>query len=80
MSPIEIIAKGAYEQDWPKDTWERLGPGYHQDRYLAMARAGLTALRTALAEKRGDPRGYGQGFHDPLGAKIAALDSLLGLD
>lgn len=77
MNAIEAAAKGAYEQDWPKDTWERLGPGYHQDRYKAMARAGLLALRAHLVEKRGDPRGYGQGFHDPLGPQIAALDALL---
>ena len=77
MSTIEIIAKGLYEQDWPKDTWERLGPGYHQDRYTRMARAGLTALRDKLVEQRGDPRGYGQGFHDPLGPKIYMLDDLL---
>ena len=41
---IEAMAKAAYEFDWPNDKWERLGPGYHQDRYKGMIRAALKAV------------------------------------
>lgn len=37
----------------------------------------LRSVRDVLNEERGDPRGYGQGFYDPLGSKIAALDEIL---
>lgn len=43
VDAIEVMAKAAFEFDWPKDTWERLGPGYHQDRYKGMIRAANTA-------------------------------------
>ena len=39
--------------------------------------AGLTAARAELVVLRGDPRGYGQGFYDPLGPVIHQIDLLL---
>lgn len=52
---VEAMAKAAFQFDWPKDTWERLGPGYHQDRYKGMIRAALALAPTpshSLAEAR----------------------------
>jgi AbiV family abortive infection protein len=42
---IEAGAKAMYENDWPNDRWERLGPGYHQERYRGMLQAGLAACK-----------------------------------
>lgn len=39
--------------------------------------AGLAAARAELVTLRGDPRGYGQGFYDPLGPVIHQIDVLL---
>lgn len=45
--PIEIVARAAFEADWPNDKrgWDGLGPGHAQDRYRRIARAALLALR-----------------------------------
>lgn len=48
MTPIEKAAKAAFEKDWPKDSWARLGPGYHQDRYVGITKAGITAFLDAV--------------------------------
>lgn len=45
--------------------------------YDDLARAAIEGLRDALSERRGDPRNYGQGFHDPYGALIASLTDIL---
>ncbi|MDP3646124.1 MAG: hypothetical protein Q8R25_03480 [bacterium] len=42
---LEAAAKAAFEFDWPKDKWERLGPGYHQDRYKGMVLAAVATLK-----------------------------------
>lgn len=42
---LEAAAKAAYEFDWPRDTWERLGPGHHQDRYKDMVKAALSSIK-----------------------------------
>ena len=45
---IDVMAKSAFEYDWPKDNWDRLGDGYHQNRYRGMVRA---AIRSAMEGK-----------------------------
>jgi hypothetical protein len=40
----EKIARAMFAVDWPRDSWDRLGPGRAQDRYLAMARAALLTV------------------------------------
>lgn len=48
---VEESAKSMFGFDWPKDKWERLGDGHHQDRYRGMAKAAITAMINALIKE-----------------------------
>ena len=50
MNLRESAGKAMFAVDWPKDSWERLGDGYHQDRYRKMAAAAILAMFDYLAE------------------------------
>ncbi len=49
MNLRESAGKAMFAVDWPKDSWERLGDGYHQDRYRKMADAAILAMFNHLA-------------------------------
>jgi hypothetical protein len=81
VSSIEIMAKAMCGPSWDAvdfcETPDGSEPEENREYWRVHARIGLTALRDSLIEKRGDPRGYGQGFYDPLGPKISVLDDIL---
>jgi hypothetical protein len=52
---VEAGARAAYEFDWPKDRWDRLGPGFHQDRYKGMIRTAFLAATRAPVQAAEEP-------------------------
>lgn len=44
QSERETIARAMFAVDWPDSNWEKLGPGFVQDRYLRMADAAIAFL------------------------------------
>lgn len=52
--------------------WEK-----YRDHYMLLAEAALQGAKDELVHRRGDPRCYGQGFADPIGPMIHAIDQIL---